>query len=714
MLSTKQLSCKTNIIMEQVSRYLNDGFSIKWVGYHSEQHVWVHLMRKREIMKLVVRLEEDYSQPHFRDVIAQCADDPGSYMGTIWRSDTRLELLRLASILGLNINGTNKPGIGQEPMGEMGCVMAYDIESDRTRLLRSSFGTLSESILSISTYCSCGEYKLFSFIPGVDFDYVLCKDSKDTVTKTIEYATKHSPQWFLGYNDFAYDNPRISYHADDKYDNIMIPMRVGQGSSLSYAFYIDIPGAYNIDLLTYLDKTRRSKYENMRLATVADFHGVEKKMEFDTGDMSDFKKFFEYNIHDSKITMELAFKSNALQEICSLSTTMCSPVIDCTRFVSGTLAASSIASYALENSIRMDWSTCTNVREYRGAEVLQPILGFHEDVISCDFSSMYPSVLMGACISIDNCIVLPTEQPDGRIWKDDSSSHFIIGDSEVIFEYSKDAIIPSVMSFFVDTRRKVKKTKPDYANCLKVGANSIYGTLGDRYSRIYNPFCSAAVTSGGRWCLSVAETMLQMMGYTVIYGDTDSCLVKKRHPRTDIHTAVSILSMIFSHTPFPGMSMEVERTYSAFALLGKKTYFGKEEGGSFISKGMSKSRKDRLGICRLLSSVVIPTIIHKEEIQHKRQKIADMITAVIDESVLDRLRLEDVSKIKKKGGTNSFEYRNKDDKFGDVDCEIAIGNEKVDYSSAYVCKSIVREMNAILRVTGIGTVSSILRYSMTI
>lgn len=709
-----QLGCTTNIIMEQVSKYLNEGFFIKWVGYHSEQHVWVHLARKEEILKLVVYLEEDYSKSDFRDVIALGADSPGSHMGTIWRSDTRLELLRLASILGLNVNGTGKAGIGQEPIGETGCVMAYDIESDRSRLLRSSFGTLSESILSIATYCSCGEYKLFSFIPGVDFEYVLCKDSKDTVTKVIEYATEHSPQWFLGYNNFAYDNTRKAYHADDKHDNILIPMRVGQGSSLSYAFYIDIPGAYNIDLLTYLDKTRRSKYENMRLATIAEYHGVEKKMEFDTADMSDLKKFFEYNIHDSKITMELAFKSNVINEICSLSIAMCSPVIDCTRFVSGTLAASSIASYALNNSIRMDWSTCTNVREYRGAEVLRPMLGFHEDVISCDFSSMYPSVLMGACISIDNCLTIPSDQPDGRIWKDDIGTHFIIDNNEVIFEHSKNAIIPSVMEFFVGTRRKVRKTKPDYANCLKVGANSIYGTLGDRYSRIYNPFCSAAVTSGGRWCLSLAETILRMMGYTVIYGDTDSCLVKKRSPKTDIHTAVDVLSIIFSYTPFPGMSMEVERTYSAFALLGKKTYFGKEEGGSFISKGMSQSRKDRLGICRLLSSFVIPSIMHKEKIQYKRQKIADMITTVLNESIWNNLRLEDVSKIKKKGGTNSFEYRNKFNKFEDVDCETAIGNEMVEYSSAYVCKSIVREMNTILRVTGIGTVDSILRYSMVI
>jgi DNA polymerase elongation subunit (family B) len=83
------------------------------------------------------------------------------------------------------------------------------------------------------------------------------------------------------------------------------------------------------------------------------------------------------------------------------------------------------------------------------------------------------------------------------------------------------------------------------------------------------------------------------MGYQVVYGDTDSCFVGSTgHVRTDVHTATKILSCIFSHTPFPGMSMEVENRYSKIAFLGKKTYFGKVKDGPIISKGMSKSRKD--------------------------------------------------------------------------------------------------------------------------
>lgn len=704
------------LIMDKIKSHINNGAIIKWVGYHGSRTVWVHLKVGNDIIKEIVELDEDYTDNTFRKIRSSAADNPGTNMGTIWSSNTRLDLLRLASILGINIGGSCKVGPGQEFNGFVGCAMSYDIESDRSRLAQTSFGTLSESIISIATYCSCGEWRSFSFIPDIKFEYTLCKDSSDTVEHFIEYVKQHSPQWLIGYNNFAYDNSRIFYHSPAKYDSILIPMRVGSGSSLTYAGYIDIPGVYNIDLLQYLDKTRRSKYTDMKLATLVKTENAGEKMDFDTSRVDDFAQFFEYNVHDTRITLELAFKSNTLTEVSYLCNVSCIPVIDAVRFVSGTFGPCALASYCLEKKICMDWSPCTVIQEYRGAEVLKPIIGTHENVVSCDFSSMYPSVVLGANISIENFIVTRSTREEGSTWVSSSGTNFVINNKRVGFRSDKDVIVPPVMRLLINKRNAVRKTNPALAGALKTTANSIYGSIGDKNSKIYSPNSSASVTTGGRWCLSLAQTILKIYGYKVVYGDTDSCFVaSSTRSKGSIESVLIIMSMIFDYTPFPGMKMDIDNRYSKISFLGKKTYFARNIDGTFISKGMSKSRKDRVGVCRALGSHVLPALLNPSlNMQVIQTMIGDMISSVIDMNISSRLVLSDVSKIVKKGGTNYYEFVSKSNKRETVECETATGTELVNYSPKEITKLIVREMKSLLTITGTGNVSYVISQSSII
>ena len=705
--------------MERLIDLVQKDYSIKWVGYHSPMKVHVHLTKGNELVKLTVKLEKDYTRESFRQVLSSSAAKPGSSTGTIWSSDSRLELLRLASILGINIGGSCQPGCGQQSLASLGCVMAYDIESDRSRLPISSFGSPSESITSIAFWCSCGYKKIFSFIPNVNFEYVHCRDSRDTVSRFFSFVEDHKPQWLIGYNNFGYDNTRIAYHSDDSLDSVLIPMRIGSGSSLTYAFYIDIEGVYNADLMTYLDKTRRGTYPNMTLAALVKHHGIEDKMDFDTYSVDNFEQLFEYNLHDCKITMELALKSGALVEIMSLCSVACVPVIDSVRFVTGTFAACAIASYCLKNEISMDWSPCGVFQEYRGAEVLKPIVGVHENVASCDFSSMYPTIMLGASISIENCITTRSTRPEGSTWKSNTGSNFIINGRRVGFSTSNDLVVPPVVRLFVSLRKKVKHVKTTEAqaqsNALKVTANSIYGSLGDSNSRIYSPLCSAAITTGGRWCLALAESILKVYGFVVVYGDTDSCYVKgTEKSKCTVEEAVSVMRQVFLHTPFPGMSMEIEERFTKIAFLGKKTYFGRTISGKTISKGMSKSRKDRIGVCRSLTSHVVNTILSPLDRNTMLVTIADMVSLVLDLAVSRSLQLSDVSKYVKKGGSNYFEYKSSNGTREALECETYSGNEAVEYSPGEIALLVAREMKALLSVSNLGSLGHVLRYSDTI
>lgn len=413
--------------------------------------------------------------------------------------------------------------------------------------------------------------------------------------------------------------------------------------------------------------------------------------------------------------MQLTTKSGMLDEITSLAVALCSPIIDCVRFVSGTLAAYSIASYCLQNKIRMDWSPCTVVQEYWGAEVLNPIIGLHENVVSCDFSSMYPTVLIGANISLENCIVAKATADNGATWTEDGKTTFVVNGSNLTFDNRDDCVVPPVMKLFIDKRKQVKKSKPAYAWGLKIAANSIYGSLGNRHSRIYSPNCSAFVTTGRRWCLATAEVILKSFGFKVVYGDTDSCFVASTdHTKTDIHIATKILSRIFNFTPFPGMSMEVENRYSKIAFLGKKTYFGKVQDSPIVSKGMSKSRKDRIGISQILSDIIVPTILTDILLRQRQEAIADMRSVVVDAMVSGRLSLQQISKIVKRGGSNYYEYRLQSGTREFLECESSTGMELVPYSTQYISKSLKTEIASILAITGMGSLGSIIRYASVI
>ena len=703
-------------IMDDIKDCISRGYQIKWVGYHSPMNVYVHLTAKHKQSKvLIVSLQKDYTTTNFRQIRSSAASRPLSNTGTIWSSDSRLELLRLASILGINIGGKCIPGCGRQFNDDIGCIMAYDIESDRSRIPYSSFGSLSESIISTAIYCSCGYKEVFSFIPNVDFEYTLCANSKDTVTKTISKISMHSPQWLIGYNNFGYDNTRIAYHSELFLDGILIPMRIGSGSSLTYAFYIDIEGVYNADLFTFFDKTRRSTYENMSLSSLVKHHNLSNKLEFDTANVTDFKKLFEYNLHDSKITVDLALETKVIEELSSLCCVASVPVIDSVRFITGTFASCSIASHSLKNRISMDWSACLQAREYRGAEVLRPTIGIHEDVICCDFSSMYPTVLLGSNISIENFIVMDTARTEGSVWESEMGCNFIIDGMRIVFNKSKDTIIPDVMKFFVDRRRQVRKNNPQYALSLKVVANSIYGSIGDRNSKIYSPYCSAAVTTGGRWSLALAESIMRIYGFDVVYGDTDSCYVRKQQrTKCTIEDTLVIMKRIFQYTPFPGMSMEIEERFKRIAFLGKKTYFGLTVDDRMISKGMSKSRKDRIGVCRTFASYIVDEVMSDHIPILKLSTIGDMIGSLIDLSITGQLRLADVSKYVKKGGSNYFEYKSKDGNRETLECESYTGNEQVEYSAAEVTKFLIKEADMILKVSRLGSASHAIRHSSVI
>ncbi|CAD6199265.1 unnamed protein product [Caenorhabditis auriculariae] len=160
--------------------------------------------------------------------------------------------------------------------------------------------------------------------------------------------------------------------------------------------------------------------------------------------------------------------------------------------------------------------------QYSGGLVLEPIKGLYETLILLlDFNSLYPSIIQ----EYNLCFTTVPHKKDGDEVPD-------VPDPSL-----KEGVLPREIRKLVECRRDVKSLMRYQKNeaekrqldirqmALKLTANSMYGCLGFQYSRFYAKPIAALVTSKGREILMHSKELVEKIGYTVIYGDTDSIMI---------------------------------------------------------------------------------------------------------------------------------------------------------------------------------------------
>nr|QBK90260.1 MAG: DNA polymerase elongation subunit family B [Pithovirus LCPAC102] len=210
----------------------------------------------------------------------------------------------------------------------------------------------------------------------------------------------------------------------------------------------------------------------------------------------------------------------------------------------------------LENepyTIFMDKIDVTDDSKFQGAYVGNPVPGLYDQVITFDFSSLYPSIIMDSniCYStyIDNSIEMTPDEEEEKcniiyveFEYDDEEGNIIKGKRKHRYIKAKYHVgyIPRLVRYLVEERKKVKNlikkigdSNPSLVAilekrqwALKIAANSIYGVLGIKKGRL--PFREGAesVTARGRdLILECNKYVEDTYGASVIYGDTDSLMI---------------------------------------------------------------------------------------------------------------------------------------------------------------------------------------------
>lgn len=228
---------------------------------------------------------------------------------------------------------------------------------------------------------------------------------------------------------------------------------------------------------------------------------------------------------------------------------------------------------------------------FRGGLVLNPSVGLHSpypdqrsSIVLFDFASMYPSIVCKYHVCpltihkhmqhLPSMFSLQEHQEQQQQDQDESSenddmetddlddvdfSESLVTIEKDAMEYiAKNAVLPQIMQRLIEARRDASGiagntlTPPNVSELykcrerlFKLIANGIYGCMGSSSSVFYSPLVAARITEIGRSSLSRLDHFASSYKsdtspyatFTVIYGDTDSVMIKIVLPESDTNSA---------------------------------------------------------------------------------------------------------------------------------------------------------------------------------
>lgn len=284
---------------------------------------------------------------------------------------------------------------------------------------------------------------------------------------------------------------------------------------------------------------------------------------------------------------------------------------------------------------------------FKGALVLEPETGLHTvPIVYLDFKAMYPSIF----IAFNICPTTLFSENNLEYIETPSGARFV---SEKV----RRGIIPRILSRLIEERDKIKsemeKAKEEKLrilnakqHALKIMTNAFYGYTGYVRARLYALEIATGITSCGRQLIQKTKEIVESLGYKVVYGDTDSIMVK---------TGVNKIERAFEignelerevNKRLEGVvKMKIESIFKSLLILTKKRYAGlsvEKKDGSYeekiIMKGIETVRRDW---CDLVSKTLytVLEILLKEQ---NPRKAYDYVKDILEKLEKNEIPIEDL------------------------------------------------------------------------
>lgn len=434
----------------------------------------------------------------------------------------------------LKLNGKKELSTSEKEKAFEPKALAYDIETDEIKIGEGEI--LMVSLVS-KGFKKVITWKKTKTSSKKSHDYVeYVKDEAELLEHFVKYVKEISPDFLVGYFSDGFDLPYLRARAE----KLKVPLtlgldgtqprffRGGAGKGLGSA---KISGLVHIDILKFI-QTAYSQYmqsETLSLNEVAhEFLGDSKKkhkhVHSSKIDGQGWEDYYEYNLHDSVLTLKLFEKM--WPDLLEFSRIMQEPLFD----VSRNGMSSNVEDYIIHNLGRFneipekkpvhDEIGKRREREkYEGAFVFEPIPGMYENLGVFDFTSSYGTTIV--TYNLSKSTLLPEKSKDAY--------HLELEGKEVYFS-KKPGFFPEMLKDIIEKRKKYKKElkekfdviKQARSNAFKLLANASYGYQGFFGARYYCREAAAATAGFARKMIKEVIDKINASGYKVIYSDTDS------------------------------------------------------------------------------------------------------------------------------------------------------------------------------------------------
>lgn len=507
-----------------------------------------------------------------------------------------------------------------------------------------------------------------------DIVYMCVETNMDVVRQLCKLINDTDPDVVVGYNIYNADIPIVYFalrrkleqwpkvsvgpppyfHATKRLDKKYVDSEAGVA--------IKIPGVHFVDMYVYLSRMLPPDEQgNLKLDAVGTKYLGTPKDPFTYRDLARIHTsgtqqqkmdVIRYCCKDSQITLSL-YKHFNVWHYHSDIYSKCG--IDAQRYMSKGIVETSYGLLSAASFERNVYIDASNKRIFKpsGGLVIEPVSGYHENVHIIDLSSLYPNIV------IQHCIDARTLLPRNARFDDlvHSGYYMTNGNVDILhdnfggrhaFAHNTDAMMPKILKGLLDLRADVKKriavaksnnernellrlTAEELAT--KTLANGYCGALAEQSDGNPVSFCllDDIITTTGRSILKLSQNIIRSCGAQLVYGDTDSLMVKYDH---DINVLLDRL-----HAQLPErIRFKVEYVADRFVMGKKKHYVARVNGKVRIS-GFKAAKSSACKMVRNVFSYVVTLCMEEGP-----KAAIDEYNKVIDDCTRDTtLLVEDFS-----------------------------------------------------------------------
>jgi len=244
-----------------------------------------------------------------------------------------------------------------------------------------------------------------------------------------------------------------------------------------------------------------------------------------------------------------------------------------------------------------------NIIPYKGAIVLEPSVGLHDNVAVLDFSAMYPSLMVKYNISPDSLV----EREGDEVFEVPEVGHHFRKNPPGFYKIVLSQLIASRQAAKLEAAKSPRGT-PEHKilkareKATKVITNATYGYAGWAGSRWYSREVAESAAALGRDTINKSIDIAKNLGLKVLYGDTDSLFVQYEEKLVN-HFIKDIDKNL-------GLEINLGQLYKRILFTeAKKKYAGLLDDGELDVVGMEAIRGDWSNLARNVQNEVLKLVL---------------------------------------------------------------------------------------------------------